>query len=577
MSRSFAQEIWNPKMGTAGAYAHVSHFGVLKTGGAINIIEGNFPGSSINSTMWSDEAENSATVTVGQGVASMQCGTNSAGSCKVKSVRKGIFRAGQVTTFQSGVYAGTGIADNIRRWGVMDDDEQNGLFFELNGTTFRVVARAGGNDTAVAAASFNIDTGFTPGASNNTYRIFYSAGRAVFCAAAQGNLRPLHAMVDSNYPLVETLDLGIYYENTNSGNTTNKEMRIRGSSISVLGEMARHNDHGAQIVSDMGTEIAAGGFEDFAVVTKFGRSPDLDTGTVPEDLWSGGDEYTGFDATANQDIDIASGDADDQGDLISSGTATGGSRTTLVDSGADFVTTDGVAVGDLLINDTLGSHGVITAVTATQITVFAMVGGKNENILNSAGDTYRVANANDTGAAVVCISQILNADYEPQPNKYAILNGTSTVVVSVDAMRAPRAQVVLAGSSGGNEGIITATQATTHGNVHLTIPVGFNQTLVGVYTVPAGKVAILKRVRVSITRANGSPGSATITLRARRYGETFQSIRAFEVQTGGPVVFAAFGGERYGPGTDFKFRVDDVSDSNTIADGEMEFFVRDKP
>lgn len=381
-------------------------------------------------------------------------------------------------------------------------------------------------------------------------------------------------MTDSDYPLVDDLDLGLYFENTNSGNTTNVEMRVRGASTSVFGDLRRFNEYGAQIVQDFPTQVAFGGIPKFDVVTKFGRNGDVDTGTTPEDLWNGGSTYTGFNATANQELQVFSSDVDDQGDAISSGTATGGTKTTLVDSGADFVTTDGVAVGDLLINDTIAAHGIITAVTATQITVFQMVGGRSESLVNTAGHSYRVVNANDTGAAVVLIDQILNADYEEQDPVYVVLNGTTAVTTSgVDAMRAPRAQVILAGSSGRNEGTITVRQATTTANVFAVMP-AFGRTTIGAMTIPAGKAGLLKRVRAAITRENGSAGSATITLNTRRHGEAWQAIRAFEIQTGAAVEFVQIGGDLLGPGTDIKFTIDSVSDNNTVIDGAIELIMR---
>lgn len=169
---------YDPEM---AAFQHVSHFGAAKTSTAIPVLEGNFPGTALDTKLWTKTEENSATVTVAQGVGSMQCGTNSAGSCKLMSVRRGVFQAGQVTTFQSGVYAGTGLANNVRRWGLMDQTEQNGLFFQWNGTLFQVVARKAGTDTSVSSASFNGENDWTPSAANNTFRIFYSAGRAIFC------------------------------------------------------------------------------------------------------------------------------------------------------------------------------------------------------------------------------------------------------------------------------------------------------------------------------------------------------------------------------------------------------------
>lgn len=551
---------YDPEM---ASYVHVSHFGALKTSPVIPVIEGNFPGSSLDKNIWSSQTKNSASVSVGSGVADINCGTNSAGSAVVASLRVGRFVAGQVTVFQSGVYADTGIASNVRRWGLMDAGRNNGLFFEWNGTTFRVVARAGGSDTAVASASFNGDTTFSPSASNNTYRIFYSAGRAVFCAAQSGNLRKLHTMTDADYPLIEDLDLGIYYENTNSGNTTDKTLRVRGASISVFGEQKRFDSGGGLYVVPIEDEVALGNVPSQGVGDKFGRNSAV---SAAEDIWEGGGTYTGFNATANENLAVVSASTADAGSVVSSGTATDGSTTSLTDSGATFVT-DGVAVGDVVVNDTIGIHGVITARTETVLTVAEMVDGGGVP-RNNAGDSYRVVTTSSTGAALVKVSNILDADYEIQTSKYVVMNGTTTVTTTVNCMRSSRARVVLAGSGGGNAGVITAKQASTTANVFWSILAGYNRTQVCADTVPAGKVYLIKSIDPSIIRANGAAASATATFRVRPRGQVFEALRPYELQNGSGSPKAENIVLR--PGTDFKLRIEAVSNT-VVAQCTMKF------
>ena len=85
-----------------------------------------------------------------------------------------------------------------------------------------------------------------------------------------------------------------------------------------------------------------------------------------ETVWDVSNDYPW--QSAAELIQTASTDVDDQGLLRSSGVATGGTKTTLIDTTADFIITDSVAVGDLLINDTNSEHAIITAITATTIT-----------------------------------------------------------------------------------------------------------------------------------------------------------------------------------------------------------------
>ena len=138
-------------------------------------------------------------------------------------------------------------------------------------------------------------------------------------------------------------------------------------------------------------------------ITKFGRNSDIDIGNT-EDVWEGGGIYTGLDATSNENIAVSSSDVNDIGTEVASGVSTGGSSAVLEDSSAMFVT-DGVVVGDLIINDTKGVHGVVSSVSSeTQLTVFAML----NMTPNESGDSYRVARATSTGAGVVRISQLLD-------------------------------------------------------------------------------------------------------------------------------------------------------------------------
>lgn len=332
------------------------------------------------------------------------------------------------------------------------------------------------------------------------------------------------------------------------------------------------NEAGALLTSNFGIEVARGLYAGYALQIKNGRNPDVDTASAPEDLWNGGSLYTGFNATADEDISVSSASASDSGTLVSSGTATGGSSTALIDTGATFVT-DGVAVGDCVMIDSKGVHGSITAVTETQLTVFRWNDGAENGHVAASGDTYRVATTASTGAAVLRLSQLLNSGYIEQTPAYVILNGTSTVTLTGSYMRCPRGEVVLAGSGGLNAGQLTVTQATTTANVFCIIPT-FGKSTIGCLTVPKGKLIVVDRIYGGLVRASGAAGSGTLLLNSRLVGGAWQGI-PFELSTAGRLSEDFEGGYIYPEGTDVKFTVSQVSDNNTIVDASLEYYTID--
>lgn len=130
--------------------------------------------------------------------------------------------------------------------------------------------------------------------------------------------------------------------------------------------------------------------------------------------------------------------------------------------------------------------------------------------------------------------------------------------------------MVLAGSSGWNEGTITINQATTHANVFVAMPAESGATVIGADSVPAGKQALLKRFRVSMARANGSAGSADVKFMARPRGGAWTAERDFQITDARGPDYSEEGGGSLPPMCDWKFRCDDVSDNNTVIEVALE-------
>jgi len=77
------------------------------------------------------------------------------------------------------------------------------------------------------------------------------------------------------------------------------------------------NDADALTVRNVDPEIAIsrGLFEGYSIVQKFGRNGDIDTASVPEDIWNGGGAYAGFPTGAPEEFQVFSSSASDTGVL----------------------------------------------------------------------------------------------------------------------------------------------------------------------------------------------------------------------------------------------------------------------
>ncbi len=242
-------------------------------------------------------------------------------------------------------------------------------------------------------------------------------------------------------------------------------------------------------VLDFFFEVAKGTFAGTSFINKFGENPDIDTGAF-EDIWDAGGTYVP--PTQARLHDIVSTSVSDAGTLLSSGTATGGSTTTLVDTGATFIS-DGVAVGDVVINDTNVEAGTITTVTSeTTLTMAGRIRNPNDGTDGDAiesGDAYRVITNASTGASYFHILG-LDASFLSQ-EEFVILNGTSNVATANTWIRQHRART-FGPATIGAVGTVSCT-AQTDGTVSCQVLDGNNQTLMAIFTVPADKFGRIHR------------------------------------------------------------------------------------
>jgi len=104
-------------------------------------------------------------------------------------------------------------------------------------------------------------------------------------------------------------------------------------------------DADASVVRSVDAEglISQGLLQGYSIVNKFGRNPDVDAVTVPEDIWDGGALYAGFPTGAPEEFEVFSSNAGDTGVLtftyLASNTSTDWQTATVTLTGTTPVNT----------------------------------------------------------------------------------------------------------------------------------------------------------------------------------------------------------------------------------------------
>lgn len=197
-------------------------------------------------------------------------------------------------------------------------------------------------------------------------------------------------------------------------------------------------------------------------------------------------------------------------------------------------------------------------------------GGTYTGFPTGSAETLEIfsSDANDTalgtGARTVEISNLRDGSGNAMPNVTVSLAGTTPVSLGAQTYnRCSRMKVMTAGSGGENVGELTLRHTTTTANIFAVMLAGDNQTAICCYTVPVGYTLYIQHVGVQMARSSGAAGGATISLRAREDGGTFQSKITPEITNSSPYIVNNI--YRVFPAlTDIKIRCDAVSDNNTI-------------
>lgn len=131
----------------------------------------------------------------------------------------------------------------------------------------------------------------------------------------------------------------------------------------------------------------------------------------------------------------------------------------------------------------------------------------------------------------------LDTDYN-EINETITLNGQTAVNTTKEYLRINRMIVRSAGSGGANAGVIYAgTGTVTTGvpaNVYASVNgvTGANQSLMALWTVPAGYTAYILQYDISNGTTSNTPAVCKLILAVRPYGEVFQSKDVKSLTTG---------------------------------------------
>lgn len=250
-------------------------------------------------------------------------------------------------------------------------------------------------------------------------------------------------------------------------------------------------------------DIAKGNVANHEPWSKIGYNADC--GNTWEDLWQVGGTYVA--PTAEMGLEVVSTSANDAGSVNFSGNSTGGSTTTLVDTGKNFTAGTPVAVGDIVLLDSLDSFGVVTNVTATTLTCAdSFCGGAS-----GASTAYRIVDVSAGGSgAQVCRAKGLDGDYV-EIAEFIVMNGLTVVPTTrTDFYRINSWRVIVAGSGKAAAGTIDIRNLTNT-PIYSRMVAGDTRARNIHYTVPAGKTLYVTSITLSVGSAVAGRSTRMVT------------------------------------------------------------------
>jgi len=278
-------------------------------------------------------------------------------------------------------------------------------------------------------------------------------------------------------------------------------------------EQALSVEDGALCTRSYLQAIAEGDITNHTLWSKIGYAPGMTT-NVNTDIWSYSltQPVYIFPTTAMGMEVSSSNNTNDKATVIHSGTSTGGTTTSLISVGENFLTT--TTIGDCVVLDKSGTnpeYGFITAIVSdTEITV----GGGFSHGGTGSGRSYSIIDETATVGAQVTEVSYLNGSYV-EKRELVLLNGTTVVpTVNLDLFRINAFRVIAAGVNKVPSGNLFIRHLSDT-PVYSYITAGFNRARNIVYTVPANKTLYVTHFACGYaTTGNANKEYGRITTRA---------------------------------------------------------------
>jgi len=209
-----------------------------------------FNGSVLDTTAWTAVTGTGGIVTPTNGTLELTTGTTANNAVSLQSNFTGRFVSGAPHQFRCALRLGdAGTINNIRRWGCFSTTD--GVFFELNGTTFNLCVIKNSVITRIANGSFNgtIGNAISVDTIGHFYQLVFTPANVLFLYDNE----LLHKQSFLQTAWTSTLDLPVRLENTNSGGLATSL-----SMFSTVATLLREGIPDSQPISIFQSGITAG-------------------------------------------------------------------------------------------------------------------------------------------------------------------------------------------------------------------------------------------------------------------------------------------------------------------------------